>query len=158
MKINKKITALTAALSLACLAGDAAAVEVSQLSSVSNDQSQTPDASLVIKKVMPFNQLGFNRSIAMLGSEANAYIGFGSRLDEVVSKANLYFDVTPSPALLSLVSHIKVYLNNELMGVTSIEDGQQGKKLSLSMPLDTRFFSNFNQIRFELIGNTKKAI
>ncbi|KLV08567.1 MULTISPECIES: cellulose biosynthesis cyclic di-GMP-binding regulatory protein BcsB [Photobacterium] len=156
MKINKKITALTAALSLACLAGDAAAVEVSQLSSVSNDQSQTPDASLVIKKVMPFNQLGFNRSIAMLGSEANAYIGFGSRLDEVVSKANLYFDVTPSPALLSLVSHIKVYLNNELMGVTSIEDGQQGKKLSLSMPLDTRFFSNFNQIRFELIGNTKK--
>lgn len=156
MKINKKITALTAALSLACLAGDAAAVEVSQLSSVSNDQSQTPDASLVIKKVMPFNQLGFNRSIAMLGSEANAYIGFGSRLDEVVSKANLYFEVTPSPALLSLVSHIKVYLNNELMGVTSIEDGQQGKKLSLSMPLDTRFFSNFNQIRFELIGNTKK--
>lgn len=156
MKVNKKITALTAALSLACLAGDAAAVEVSQLSSVSNDQSQTPDASLVIKKVMPFNQLGFNRSIAMLGSEANAYIGFGSRLDEVVSKANLYFDVTPSPALLSLVSHIKVYLNNELMGVTSIEDGQQGKKLSLSMPLDTRFFSNFNQIRFELIGNTKK--
>lgn len=156
MKINKKITALTAALSLACLAGDAAAVEVSQLSSVSNDQSQTSDASLVIKKVMPFNQLGFNRSIAMLGSEANAYIGFGSRLDEVVSKANLYFEVTPSPALLSLVSHIKVYLNNELMGVTSIEDGQQGKKLSLSMPLDTRFFSNFNQIRFELIGNTKK--
>ncbi|ROV60420.1 cellulose biosynthesis cyclic di-GMP-binding regulatory protein BcsB [Vibrio ponticus] len=153
---NKKLTALTAAITLMSLSGSLAAQEVNQSANVSLAQSHELENSSVFKRVVPFSQLGYNSSIAIQGSETSAYIGFGSRLDEVVSQATLYFDITPSPALLSLVSHVKVYLNNELMGVTAIVDGQQGKKLSLSMPLDTRFFSNYNQIRFELIGNTQK--
>ncbi|WP_375713924.1 cellulose biosynthesis cyclic di-GMP-binding regulatory protein BcsB [Photobacterium arenosum] len=43
------------------------------------------------------------------------------------------------------------------MGVVPVTDGQQGKKSSVSMPLDSRYFSNYNQIRFELIGNTHKT-
>ncbi|EII2404965.1 cellulose biosynthesis cyclic di-GMP-binding regulatory protein BcsB [Vibrio parahaemolyticus] len=152
---NKKLTALTTAITLMCMSGSLAAQEVSQQQPTPLAQ-QDAENSTVFKRVIPFSQLGYSGSIAIQGSEASAYIGFGSRLDEVVSKATLYFDITPSPALLSLVSHVKVYLNNELMGVASIVDGQQGKKLSLSMPLDTRYFSNYNQIRFELIGNTQK--
>ncbi len=153
---NKKLTALTTAISLMCISGGVTAQEVSQSPHVPFEQLQTADSSNVYKRVVPFSQLGYGGSIPILGSEASAYVGFGSRLDEVVSNATLYFDITPSPALLSLVSHVKVYLNNELMGVASILDGQQGNKLSLSMPLDTRYFSSFNQLRFELIGNTKK--
>jgi hypothetical protein len=153
---NKKLTALTTAITLMCMSGSLAAQEVKQQLSEPHAQQQGAENATVFKRVVPFTQLGYSGSIAIQGSEANAYVGFGSRLDEVVSKATLYFDITPSPALLALVSHVKVYLNNELMGVASIVDGQQGKKLSLSMPLDTRYFSNYNQIRFELIGNTQK--
>ncbi|HHB1594445.1 cellulose biosynthesis cyclic di-GMP-binding regulatory protein BcsB [Vibrio campbellii] len=153
---NKKLTALTTAITLMCMSGSLAAQEVKQQLSEPHAQQQGAENATVFKRVVPFTQLGYSGSIAIQGSEANAYVGFGSRLDEVVSKATLYFDITPSPALLALVSHVKVYLNNELMGVASIVDGQQGKKLSLSMPLDTRYFSNYNQIRFELIGNTHK--
>lgn len=153
---NKKLTALTTAITLMCMSGSLAAQEVKQQLSEPQAQQQDAENATVFKRVVPFTQLGYSGSIAIQGSEANAYVGFGSRLDEVVSKATLYFDITPSPALLALVSHVKVYLNNELMGVASIVDGQQGKKLSLSMPLDTRYFSNYNQIRFELIGNTPK--
>ncbi len=152
---NKKLTALTTAITLMCMSGSLAAQEVTQQSSTPNTRQQNAESATIFKRVLPFSQLGYSSSIAIQGSEANAYVGFGSRLDEVVSKATLYFDITPSPALLSLVSHVKVYLNNELMGVAAIVDGQQGKKLSLSMPLDTRYFSNYNQIRFELIGNTQ---
>lgn len=149
---NKKLTALTTAITLMCMSGSLVAQEVKQQLSEPHAQQQGAENATVFKRVVPFTQLGYSGSIAIQGSEANAYVGFGSRLDEVVSKATLYFDITPSPALLALVSHVKVYLNNELMGVASIVDGQQGKKLSLSMPLDTRYFSNYNQIRFELIG------
>ncbi len=135
-----------------CMSGSLVAQEVKQQLSEPHAQQQGAESATVFKRVVPFTQLGYSGSIAIQGSEANAFVGFGSRLDEVVSKATLYFDITPSPALLALVSHVKVYLNNELMGVASIVDGQQGKKLSLSMPLDTRYFSNYNQIRFELIG------
>ncbi|CAM3406227.1 cellulose biosynthesis cyclic di-GMP-binding regulatory protein BcsB [Shewanella violacea] len=120
-------------------------------------QASNTSIPIVSQRVISFSQLGYTGSIKILGSENSIYVGFGSRLDEVVSKATLHFDLTPSPALLALVSHIKVYFNNELMGVVSISDGQQGKKNSVSMPLDTRFFSNFNQLRFELIGNTNTS-
>ena len=131
---NKKRIALTAAITLMCLSGSLAAQEVKSPLSEPQAQQQDVENATVLKRVIPFTQLGYNGSISIQGSEASAYVGFGSRLDEVVSSATLYFDITPSPALLALVSHLKVYLNNELMGVASITDGQQGNKLSLSMP------------------------
>ena len=109
--------------------------------------------SVVDSKDISFSQLGINGSIRMQGSESNAYLDFGSRLDEIVSKASLDFNFIPSPALQAAVSHLKVYLNNELMGVIAIADGDQGKRVTASLPLDPRFITNYNQLRFELIGS-----
>ncbi len=151
---NKKVAVLTTALSLLSMSfglnAQDAALQASPM------QSGQGENSRVVQRELPFSGLGLQRSIALEGSESSVYVGFGSRLDEVVSKATLHFDMIPSPALLSLVSHLKVYLNNEMMGVVSIADGQQGNRVSASIPLDARYFSNYNQIRFELIGNTKK--
>jgi hypothetical protein len=152
---NKKVSALTTAISLLCASFSLNAQDVVQ--QPLHQQEQQSDNSRVFQRELPFSGLGFQRSIALEGSESSAYIGFGSRLDEVVSKATLHFDMTPSPALLSLVSHVKVYLNNEMMGVVSIADGHPGNRVSSSIPLDARYFTNYNQIHFELIGNTKKA-
>lgn len=109
--------------------------------------------SVVSSKTLSFAQLGLNGSIKMQGSESHANLSFGSRLDEIVSRASLDFSFIPSPALLAAVSHLKVYLNDELMGVIAIADGDQGKRVKASLPLDARFISNFNQLRFELVGS-----
>lgn len=110
-------------------------------------------SSAVTELHVPFSELGENRSISLIGSESVAYINFGSRLDELVSKASLALDFMPSPALLSLVSHLKVFLNDELMGVIPIKEGEQGKKVNDILYFDPRFLSDFNQIRFEFIGH-----
>ncbi|WP_298769572.1 cellulose biosynthesis cyclic di-GMP-binding regulatory protein BcsB [uncultured Shewanella sp.] len=102
---------------------------------------------------LPFSELVESRSISLVGSESVAYVNFGSRLDEVVSNVSLVLDFIPSPALLSLVSHIKVFLNDELMGVIPIEEGEQGKRVNTRLPFEPRFVSDFNQIRFEFIGH-----
>ncbi|OLQ81420.1 cellulose synthase regulator BcsB [Photobacterium proteolyticum] len=115
-------------------------------------QSSEPVVDIENKDIS-FSQLGINGSITMSGSESAAYLSFGSRLDEIVSKAVLEFSFIPSPALQSVVSHLKVFLNEELMGVVPINEGEQGQRVSASIPLNPRFISNFNQLRFELIGS-----
>ncbi|WP_299004604.1 cellulose biosynthesis cyclic di-GMP-binding regulatory protein BcsB [uncultured Shewanella sp.] len=111
------------------------------------------EESSVRKHQIPFSELVESGSISLVGSESVAYVNFGSRLDEVVYKASLALDFIPSPALLSLVSHIKVYLNDELMGVIPIEEGEQGSRVNTMLPFEPRFLSDFNQIRFEFIGH-----
>ncbi|MGF1863394.1 cellulose biosynthesis cyclic di-GMP-binding regulatory protein BcsB, partial [Photobacterium profundum] len=149
MRIKKKIQIVITALGLTLSSITGAVTSDSE----QPIRSEVSDFPIVTERIIQFSQLGYNGSISMLGSESNAYIGFGSRLDEVVSKGMLSFDFTPSPALRSLVSHLKVYLNNELMGVISIDDGDQGTKINADIPLDPRFFSNFNQLHIEFIGD-----
>jgi len=172
MRINDKIKVLAYAVSLAfgspLLATNALAVETNAevatattSALTTNTRSTLDSGSTSPRKVSPnvqerilnFNDLGYSGSILMQGSESQVYVGFGSRLDEITSKATLSLDFIPSPALLSVVSHMKVYFNNELMSVISIADGTQGKKVQASIPLDPRLFSNYNQLRFEMIGD-----
>lgn len=77
---NKKLTALTTAITLMCMSGSLAAQEVKQQLSEPHAQQQGAENATVFKRVVPFTQLGYSGSIAIQGSEANAYVGFGSRL------------------------------------------------------------------------------
>lgn len=107
--------------------------------------------------VYNFNQLGFNNSIHIQGSGDVAYVGFGSRLDEVASNINVHLQFTPSPALIAVKSHLKVYFNDQLAGVIAIKNGSQGNKMEANIPLDPRLFNNYNQLKFELIGNINES-
>lgn len=62
------------------------------------------------------------------GSHPEGAVEFGMRSDEVVAKALLNLDYTPSPSLLPVQSQLKVYLNDELMGVLPVTKEQLGKK------------------------------
>ncbi|WP_162869263.1 cellulose biosynthesis cyclic di-GMP-binding regulatory protein BcsB, partial [Escherichia coli] len=68
---------------------------------------------------------------------------FGVRSDEVVSQAMLDMEFTPSPALIPVESHVKVYLNDELMGVTTIAKEQLGKPNRIQMAIDPRYITDF---------------
>ncbi|MEC5319495.1 cellulose biosynthesis cyclic di-GMP-binding regulatory protein BcsB [Brenneria populi subsp. brevivirga] len=92
-------------------------------------------------------------TFSLRGTNPNGQIEFGVRGDEVVTQATLNLEFTPSPSLTPIESHVKVYLNDELMGVTSITQEQLGKPNRVQMPIDPRYISDFNRVRLEFIGH-----
>lgn len=92
-------------------------------------------------------------SMVLRGVKPDGAVEFGMRSDEVVSKAMLNLEYTPSPALLPVQSQLKVYLNDELMGVLPVTKEQLGKKTFAQMPVDPLYISDFNRVRLEFIGH-----
>lgn len=89
----------------------------------------------------------------LLGTRNQGQIEFGVRSDEVVTKALLNLHFRPSPSLLPSLSHLKVYLNDELVGLVPLTAEQLGKNNQVQVPIDPRFIGDFNRIRLELVGH-----
>ncbi|GAL26280.1 cyclic di-GMP binding protein precursor [Vibrio variabilis] len=98
-----------------------------------------------------FSEIAGPSSISIKGSGGTAYLGFGSRLDQIITGGSLSLEFAPSPALRARVSHLRVYLNEELMDVVDFTQSDS-PQLTKVIELDGRFFKNYNQIKFELIG------
>lgn len=92
-------------------------------------------------------------SMVLRGINPNGSIEFGMRSDEVVTKAMLNLEYTPSPSLLPVQSQLKVYLNDELMGVLPVTKEQLGKKTLAQMPINLLFITDFNRVRLEFVGH-----
>lgn len=92
-------------------------------------------------------------NLALKGVIPNGRITFDTRRDEVVASAMLNLEYIPSPALLPVQSQLKVYLNEELMGVLPVTKEQLGKKTFAQMPIDPRYVADFNTIRLEFLGH-----
>ena len=89
----------------------------------------------------------------LTGTRTQGQIEFGVRSDEVVTKAVLNLSYRPSPSLLPSLSHLKVYLNDEMIGLVPVTQEQLGKTNQIQLPLDPRFIGDFNRIRLELVGH-----
>lgn len=100
-----------------------------------------------------FEQLGRPSDSLLLGVRNSEIIEFGVRRDRLATDALLQLDYTPSPALLPNLSHVRVYLNDELMGVVPIEKDQLGQRVRRQMPLDPKLISDFNRVRLEFVGH-----
>lgn len=92
-------------------------------------------------------------SMTLRGSQPSGQIEFGVRSDEVVTRALLNLSYRPSPALLPTLSQLKVYLNDELIGLITVTPEQLGKAIQTQLAIDPRFISDFNRVRFELVGH-----
>lgn len=92
-------------------------------------------------------------SMVLRGINPDGGIEFGMRSDEVVSKAMLNLEYTPSPALLPVQSQLKVYLNDELMDVLPVTKEQLGKKTLAQVPINPLFITDFNRVRLEFVGH-----
>ena len=91
--------------------------------------------------------------MVLRGANPNGGIEFGMRSDEVVSKALLNLTYTPSPSLLPVTSQLKVYLNDELMGVLPVTKEQLGQKVTTQIAIDPLYITDFNRVRLEFIGH-----
>ncbi|WP_090133039.1 cellulose biosynthesis cyclic di-GMP-binding regulatory protein BcsB [Kosakonia oryziphila] len=92
-------------------------------------------------------------SMVLRGINPDGGVEFGVRSDEVVSKAVLNLEYTPSPSLLPVQSQLKVYLNDELMGVLPVTKEQLGKKTLAQVPINPLFITDFNRVRLEFVGH-----
>lgn len=92
-------------------------------------------------------------TFALRGTRPKGQIEFGVRSDEVATSALLTLNFRPSPALIPTLSHLKIYLNDEMVGLVTLSAEQLGKENQVQVPIDPRFISDFNRIRFELVGH-----
>ncbi|NIE54556.1 cellulose biosynthesis cyclic di-GMP-binding regulatory protein BcsB [Pantoea sp. Ap-870] len=119
------------------------------------DVNQPLDASAPLRD----SQLLFTQvapppgSMTLRGTVPTSQIEFGVRSDEVVTRALLTLNYRPSPALLPTQSQLKVYLNDELVGLVTVTADQLGKENQTQLAIDPRYISDFNRIRLELVGH-----
>lgn len=118
-----------------------------------NSTKATRSAEQTFSKLLP-QQDG---NLVLRGVSPAALIEFGVRSDEVVSSAVLNLSFTPSPALLAGESQVKVYLNDEMMGVLPIAAEQLGQRNRVQIPLDARYIQDFNRVKLEFIGHYKQV-
>lgn len=112
------------------------------------DNAPTRDVKLTFAKIAPPPG-----SMVLRGARPESSVEFCMRSDEVVAKALLNLDYTPSPSLLPVQSQLKVYLNDELMGVLPVTKEQLGKKVSAQIPIDPLYITDFNRVRLEFVGH-----
>ncbi len=102
---------------------------------------------------MDFKALGAYAPITLRGIDGSSALGFGLRLDEVVTAAHLTLNFDYSPALLPTVSHIKVYLNEEVVGIATLPVQWKPGRQTAEIDIDPRYFTDYNQLRLQLIGH-----
>ncbi|MCE0723133.1 MULTISPECIES: cellulose biosynthesis cyclic di-GMP-binding regulatory protein BcsB [Legionella] len=114
-------------------------------------------ANVPTRKVkLYFNNLNQQQGNFTLGNfTTGRNIEFTMRKDELIFQAALHLQFIPSPALIPLLSQLKIYLNDELVDVIPISTEQLGKLNSIDIPIDSRFINDFNRLRLEFIGHYK---
>jgi hypothetical protein len=105
------------------------------------------------QSVLTMKDIGASRPIELKGVNSNAYLSLGVRLDEVVTKAKLHLNYTLSPALLPNISHLKIYLNDEVLATLPVTKENPAGPQKLDVDLDPRFFTDFNKLHLQFIGH-----
>ncbi|WP_075182604.1 cellulose biosynthesis cyclic di-GMP-binding regulatory protein BcsB [Pantoea sp. 1.19] len=129
-------------------APDASAADPAVNNSAANAAAPQRQSDLLFSRVAPAPG-----TFALKGTRPGGQIEFGVRSDEVVTRAMLNLHFRPSPALLPTLSQLKVYLNDELVGLVTVTPEMLGKENQTQMALDPRFIGDFNRVRFELVGH-----
>jgi cellulose synthase operon protein B len=98
-------------------------------------------------------QLSGQKSLNLRGTDGSATVAFGSRGDELVVGARLHLKFSHSPALIVGQSHLKVFLNDELIDVAPFSASPGGGPSSRTFELDPRLVTDFNRLKLQFIGH-----
>ncbi|HEX8962190.1 MAG TPA: cellulose biosynthesis cyclic di-GMP-binding regulatory protein BcsB, partial [Rhodocyclaceae bacterium] len=132
--------AVAAALALAMLA----------LPSVPAAAAQTAP---VLERHMTIKEMSGLNALPLRTTDGNAAVYFGARGDEIVTGARLVLRYSYSPSLLAKESHLKITLNDEVMGTAPISAEAAGKPQEIRIPIDPRFIVDHNKLGFRFIGH-----
>ncbi|HLR78711.1 MAG TPA: cellulose biosynthesis cyclic di-GMP-binding regulatory protein BcsB, partial [Burkholderiaceae bacterium] len=104
-------------------------------------------------QVLTLTDLAWGDVYRLMGLRNTQFLEFTMRRDQVVRHAELDLVFTPSPALLPRLSHLLVYLNDELMGVVPVDSDEPGARQRKTVVLDSRMMTRFNRVRIEFFGH-----
>jgi hypothetical protein len=99
-----------------------------------------------------FAELGAG-SMSLQGVTSTGALNLGIRADQVVSGATLHLRMTSSPSLLQELSHIRVTLNTQTVAAIPLTKADAGHEIERSIPLDPRYFTDYNHIQLDLIAH-----
>ncbi|WP_178087223.1 cellulose biosynthesis cyclic di-GMP-binding regulatory protein BcsB [Pseudomonas sp. C27(2019)] len=118
-----------------------------------NSIAEAPVLAPLRSDTYALTQLAQGDSYKLLGIDNTQQLEFTVRRDQLITDAELELVFTPSPALLPRLSHLRVYLNEEMMGVIHIEAADTGQQVRKTIKLDPRMMITFNRIRLEFVGH-----
>lgn len=98
-------------------------------------------------------ELGLGQDAQLRGVDGSLWLPFGVRRDEAVTRARLTLRYTASPALLPDISHLRLSLNGETLATLPLPRDKAGSEAIASFDLDPRYFTDYNQLRLQLIGH-----
>jgi hypothetical protein len=113
---------------------------------------ETASSPAVREVKSSFADLGVD-SIALHGVQSSAAVNIGIRKDEVVVGAVLHLRMTYSPSMLQDLSHLRISLNGQTTQALPLTKADAGHEIERIIVLDPRYFSDYNQIRLDLIGH-----
>lgn len=99
------------------------------------------------------SELSGQAVIPLRGTDGQSSLNLNVRKDELITKAVLSLHYTYSPALLPVISHIKIYVNDEVVGIAPTSKDGSGKNLDYQVDIDPRLLTDFNRIKLQLIGH-----
>ncbi|PFH26418.1 cellulose biosynthesis cyclic di-GMP-binding regulatory protein BcsB [Burkholderia sp. JKS000303] len=102
---------------------------------------------------LPFASLGAFDPLRLRGADDARTINAGVRLDRVVTGARLRLTYAYSPSLVFPMSHLKVSVNGEVVATVPFDASHAGRTVTQDIPIDPRYFSDFNQIGLRLIAH-----
>ena len=112
-----------------------------------------PASATAETRVLSFRELGLYGPAELRGIEGIMGLPLGVRLDQVVVSAKLRLRLTYSPSMLPELSHLRVQLNGQVLAAIPLPREEAGREVSREVVLDPRYFTDYNQLRLDLIGH-----
>ncbi|MEC4719808.1 cellulose biosynthesis cyclic di-GMP-binding regulatory protein BcsB [Noviherbaspirillum sp. CPCC 100848] len=105
------------------------------------------------KRNFGFSALDSKPLMRLVPTDGPPSIGFGLRRDEKPVKAVFRIKNTFSPALIPEQSHIRVLLNQEVVGTVQMNRQTAGKQTSKEFELDPTLLREYNNLTLEFVGH-----
>ncbi|CAG9271607.1 cellulose biosynthesis cyclic di-GMP-binding regulatory protein BcsB [Paraburkholderia unamae] len=104
-------------------------------------------------RTFTLREMGAYGPIALRGLDPTASMNVDVRTDEVVTGAKLKLVYTYSPSLIWALSHLKVFVNGEVVATIPLVKETAGQLVTSEINLDPRLFTDFNRISVQMIAH-----
>lgn len=153
----KRLIILTLACALLAphmvLSSHAASLSESKLPTAAAENSATSPTIPPLSENFTLKQISGRSVINLRTSDGIDGISFNTRIDQLITRAILHIHYTYSPALIPDQSHIRLSLNDEMIGLLPVTKEDAGRILSKDIEIDPRLFTAFSRFKFEFIGH-----
>lgn len=112
-----------------------------------------PASALVKDYSISLSDLGLDSALRIRGVDGSSGLSFNIPATVKVQQLNLSLDYRVSPSLLEQVSHLKVYLNDQLVRVVELSSAMLDKDLRTTFELPVHLLKEKNDLLVQLIGH-----